>query len=184
MATRRGFMTTLTGTIVALVARPISRIAAQEAGPPGKESAPSAPDSVGAYTGATQKVIIALDDAKDLKKVGGSETLKVGDQRILLVRDSAETVLAFSAACTHRQVGLKYDHKNHRLNCPAHGSRFGLDGRVLRGPAKDPLPTYHAELSGDKIILSLGEPAAPTEKHSTTESELGSGSDQGSAGAK
>jgi Rieske Fe-S protein len=171
MATRRSFMTTLTGTIVALVTRPVSRIAAQEVGPPVKKTAPTGADSADAHTEASQKVIISLDDAKELRKVGGSETLMVGDHRILFARDSEETVRAFSPGCTHRQVGLKYDHKNQRLNCPAHGSRFDLDGRVLRGPAKDPLQTYQAELSGDHVILGLGEPTAPPTEEGAKEPE-------------
>lgn len=171
MPTRRGFMATLTGTIVALVTRPFARTAAQEAAPPAKEAASTGADSADAYAGASQKVAIPLDDAKDLREVGGSVTLKVGDRQILLVRDSEATVRAFSPACTHRQVKVKYDHKNQRLNCPAHGSRFDLEGEVLRGPAKDPLETYHAELSGDRVILAFEEAKVPQTEEGATKPE-------------
>ena len=162
MSTRRGFMTTFMGAIIALVTRPFARSGAQEAVAAAQDTAAAGADSADAYTRATEKVAISLDDAEELRKVGGSVTLKVGDRQILLVRDSEETVRAFSPACTHRQVKLKYDHKNQRLNCPAHGSRFDLDGKVSRGPAKDALETYRAELSDDRVILAFEQHAEET----------------------
>ncbi len=160
MATRRGFIAAFAGFVTALVSRSSVRAQAHEGHEHPEEGAIPVPDSTAAPAEPTHAVAIPLEDAKDLKKVGGSVTLKVKDRRVLLVRDSEDTVRAFQPACTHRQTHVKYDHKNGRLNCPAHGSRFGLDGSVLRGPAKDPLETYHAKLSGDSVILAFEKPSA------------------------
>ena len=166
MATRRGFMWAALGAIGAFVARPFTRVSAQEGG----EQAAAAAESVDAYTGATQvpTVTIPLDEADDLRKVGGSAAVKVEDRAVLIVRDSEETVRAFSHACTHARVKVKYDHKNQRLNCPAHGSRFDLEGAVLRGPAKEHLETYRAELTEDSVMLYLEDPGHTAEGETQT----------------
>ncbi len=164
MATRRGFIGAFLSLVAALVARPFMGARASETHEHARQVADAATDTVDAYTGATEKVAVPLDDAAELKRVGGSVTVEVADRRILLVRDSDESVRAFAPACTHRQVKVKYDHKNRRLNCSAHGSRFDLDGKVLRGPAKESLPTCEATLAGDRVILALGKAPAPAEE--------------------
>jgi Rieske Fe-S protein len=164
MATRRGFMATIFSVLGATALRPLSRARAHGVGGTTEEASGATSDTLDAYTRATEKLAIPLEDAKALRKVGGSTILEVGERRILFVRDSEETVRAFAPACTHRQVTVKYDHKNRRLNCPAHGSRFDLQGEVLRGPAKEPLPTHKATLAGDRIILTLEKPPAPAEE--------------------
>jgi nitrite reductase/ring-hydroxylating ferredoxin subunit len=36
------------------------------------------------------------------------------------------------------------------VTCPLHGAQFNVwTGAVLRGPAKDPLKTYHVTVDGD-----------------------------------
>jgi cytochrome b6-f complex iron-sulfur subunit len=167
MATRRGFIAAFAGFVTALASRSAVPAQEHEGHEHPEEVAVPAPDSAGAPAEPAQAVAIHLEDAKDLKKVGGSVTLSVKDRGVLLVRDSEDTVRAFHPACTHRQTRLKYDHKNRRLNCPAHGSRFGLDGSVLRGPAKKPLELYHAELSGDHVILGFERPSEPRMEEGT-----------------
>jgi nitrite reductase/ring-hydroxylating ferredoxin subunit len=44
-----------------------------------------------------------------------------------------------SKVCTHMGCILSLDSANQKLNCPCHGSQFGLNGKVLSGPADDNL---------------------------------------------
>lgn len=44
-----------------------------------------------------------------------------------------------SKVCTHMGCILSLDPVNQKLNCPCHGSQFGLNGKVLSGPADDNL---------------------------------------------
>lgn len=104
---------------------------------------------------AEQKVAIPLAKLGMLKSVGGSVVLKVHDKLLLLVRDSASTVRALNPVCTHRHCIVAYHAAEHIIQCPCHGSKFGLDGAVLHGPAPRPLGTYPAELAGEQVAVTL-----------------------------
>ncbi len=102
-----------------------------------------------------QKIAVPLAKLAMLKSEGGSVVIKVHDKQLLLVRDTASTVRALSAICTHRHCTVAYRAADHLIQCPCHGSRYGLDGRVIRGPAPRPLEAYPAELDGEQIIVTL-----------------------------
>ncbi|WP_328354067.1 Rieske (2Fe-2S) protein [Mycobacterium sp. NBC_00419] len=58
---------------------------------------------------------------------------------------------AFVARCTHAGCvlpGVEGD----SIDCPCHGSRFGLDGTVLRGPAMQPLTPVKVSVKGGLIV--------------------------------
>lgn len=57
-------------------------------------------------------------------------------RKVAAYRDDAGTVHAVSPVCTHVRCIVSFDEDAREWACPCHGSRFGLDGRVLRGPAK------------------------------------------------
>ena len=42
--------------------------------------------------------------------------------------------------CPHRGCAVIWQADQNRFACPCHGSRFDAEGRVLRGPARKPLP--------------------------------------------
>lgn len=57
---------------------------------------------------------------------------------------------------------LRCTHMNGKLNrtaegftCVLHGSRFSLDGKVLKGPAKEPLIRYAVTQEGDKLLIRV-----------------------------
>ena len=152
MTTRRRVLRDLASGLAGLTMWP-KGIRAQDAvsGQPADSVKAGSVDS----TQTPHEVLIPLANAKDLAKVGGAAVVTVEGRTLLLVRNSETAVLAFESRCTHKQVTLKYDHKHGRLNCPAHGSRFDLSGKVLRGPAKDHISTYHATLKGDAVLVAL-----------------------------
>ncbi len=61
---------------------------------------------------------------------------KVDD--VILIEDG-ERAWALSARCTHLGCAVVVADDGASLACPCHGSRYGLDGAVLRGPATGPL---------------------------------------------
>jgi cytochrome b6-f complex iron-sulfur subunit len=62
---------------------------------------------------------------------------------------------AYSLVCTHLGCTVEEDGENFR--CPCHGSQFDHDGRVLKGPATEELPTLSVTVSENgSLILNTG----------------------------
>jgi len=54
--------------------------------------------------------------------------------------------------CTHGACDVEPSARA-EWTCPCHGSRFGVDGRVLQGPATRPLRAFTIVRSGDALLL-------------------------------
>ncbi len=54
-------------------------------------------------------------------------------------RDEDGALHALSARCTHLGCIVGFNRAERTWDCPCHGSRFGLDGEVIEGPAVRPL---------------------------------------------
>ena len=65
-----------------------------------------------------------------------------GDARIMVLRRADGSLAALSMECTHWGCDVEWGKGQAELECPCHGSRFDLEGKVLEGPADDPLPSY------------------------------------------
>ncbi|TDD99034.1 FAD-dependent oxidoreductase [Jiangella asiatica] len=65
----------------------------------------------------------------------------VGDGRraVAAYRDEAGALHRLSARCTHLGCLVTFNDAERTWDCACHGSRFGLDGTVLAGPAIEPL---------------------------------------------
>lgn len=55
-------------------------------------------------------------------------------------RAEDDTLHAVSLRCTHLGCLLRFNQAERSWDCSCHGSRFGVDGSVLEGPATKPLP--------------------------------------------
>ena len=75
----------------------------------------------------------------------------VGD--VVLTQPVAGDFKAFSAVCTHTGC-LVNKIADGSIDCPCHGSRFGLDGAVLDGPASKPLKPVAVRVQGDSIVTA------------------------------
>lgn len=56
----------------------------------------------------------------------------------------------FSSRCTH--LGCTVRRTAEGFFCPCHGARYGHQGQVLQGPAREPLPWYHVWVETDGRI--------------------------------
>jgi Rieske Fe-S protein len=54
------------------------------------------------------------------------------------------TLHAVSLRCTHLGCLVRFNAAERSWDCPCHGSRFGVDGSVLEGPAVRPLDRREA----------------------------------------
>jgi Rieske Fe-S protein len=103
---------------------------------------------------------LAFADHAALKTPNGFVRVSArdGDLRILVVRLADGRAVAASMECTHWGCDLDWSDARGDFECPCHGSRFDPAGKVLEGPADDPLPTWPVREDADGLTIDL----APT----------------------
>ena len=106
---------------------------------------------------AFEDVTVPIDDKSPLNKVGGSVVVESTKGKIIVVRTGDASFVAFSALCTHKRGVVDYDDAKKQFVCPKHGSKFdGTDGKVLDGPADEPLPQYPAKGTSASVTVAVG----------------------------
>lgn len=68
--------------------------------------------------------------------------LKADGKTLAVYRDEHGAVHAVSPLCTHQGCQVVFNPAEHTWDCPCHGSRFDIHGRVLDGPAKKALEKH------------------------------------------
>jgi len=63
------------------------------------------------------------------------KVLRVEGRRLAVYRDVRGDLHAVSAICTHLGCVVHFNRAERSWDCPCHGSRFDVDGKVLDGPA-------------------------------------------------
>ncbi|MCX5408036.1 Rieske (2Fe-2S) protein [Streptomyces sp. NBC_00335] len=82
--------------------------------------------------------------------VGGAKLFR--EKKLVVSCAEAGQYKAFSAQCTHSGCVLDKIVEGEG-NCPCHGSRFDVTtGKVLRGPATDPLPEVPVKVEAGKLV--------------------------------
>jgi Rieske Fe-S protein len=83
---------------------------------------------------------------------GGAFRLRRDDEPLILVNVGGE-VRAFVAVCTHEGCPLGWNATQHLIRCPCHGSAFDTSGRVVNGPAQDPLARIETIVQRGTVLL-------------------------------
>ena len=89
---------------------------------------------------------VPLADHPALGEVGGAEVVDVPEAylHVVVAQVEPDRFVAVWAICSHGACAVSYFPDNRALDCPCHGSRFGEDGSVLRGPATRALASFPA----------------------------------------
>ena len=85
-------------------------------------------------------------------------TIRLYERRVALLQeelDYAIVVLDAAPDCAHWGSTLDWDAQRGEWACPSHGSRFATDGRVVSGPATEPIAAHPARLEGDVAVVEL-----------------------------
>lgn len=90
---------------------------------------------------------IASFTADEIDELGPNEgiVVRTGGHSVAAYCDGNGTVTAVSAACTHLGCIVHLNTAEQTWDCPCHGSRFALDGRVIEGPATTDLAPVPVE---------------------------------------
>ena len=75
-----------------------------------------------------------VKDADDLQP-GEGEVISSGLKKIAAYRDEQNMLHVCTAICPHLGAILQWNADEKSFDCPAHGSRFTTDGKVINGPA-------------------------------------------------
>ncbi|MEU0004472.1 FAD-dependent oxidoreductase [Streptomyces sp. NPDC006314] len=89
----------------------------------------------GHFVGDRLKPPASVDDLAP----GDGAVVRAGGERLAAHRDDAGALHAVSARCTHLGCLVSFNRAERAWECPCHGSRFDVDGKVLQGPAVKPL---------------------------------------------
>jgi Rieske Fe-S protein len=124
----------------------------------GLGSALLADDAVAA-TGIRRKkngqVVVTVAKVPSLQATGGRALLgTVKGTPVAVVREADGSFAALNLACTHQGVTVNPDAAG--WLCPAHGSKFALDGAMERGPATTNLAAYPSRWDVRRGTLTVG----------------------------
>ncbi len=103
-----------------------------------------------------------LPDPSAQFKIGPPQDFPLGSVRVFenenvaVFRDS-EGMYALSLVCTHLGCIVTYNDKEARFDCPCHGSKFTLEGKVTKAPAPRSLDWYEMSmLPGGQMMVDRG----------------------------
>lgn len=101
---------------------------------------------------------LLVADYPALQQNGGSIVVDLGESisPLIVTRSEGDAFYALDSRCTHAGciVG-SYSAAQGFIQCPCHGSRYDIQGRVIRGPADQNLTSYavFSDPSGELKIL-------------------------------
>ncbi|MDZ8051128.1 MAG: ubiquinol-cytochrome c reductase iron-sulfur subunit [Aulosira sp. ZfuVER01] len=108
------------------------------------------PTPTSSASGGWQKV----GTSAELDKTGQLITNDSPVGPVLVVgKSKSENLIAVDPTCTHKGCTVAWKDEAKKFACPCHGSEYGADGKVLKGPAKKPLKTYTAKIEGDSVVV-------------------------------
>ena len=104
--------------------------------------------------------LLTIDLAKEmiLSKVGGAVKIKHPDlpDGVIIAHVDEQRYEVASLLCTHRGVEVEYDQELANFTCASlGGSRYGIDGKNLGGPAEEPLKEFEASLKDGILTIKI-----------------------------
>jgi len=86
--------------------------------------------------------------------LGEGAIVKTGGKRVAAYKTPSGEVRGLSAVCTHLGCYVRWNSAEKTWDCPCHGSRFDLEGKVLNGPAVEGLKPVFVDDQLEKIACN------------------------------
>lgn len=81
---------------------------------------------------------LAADKADEVKK-GEGKIIRMDGESFAAYRDDKGKLHLLKPTCPHMGCNVLWNNAEKSWDCPCHGSRFGIEGELLNGPAMHPL---------------------------------------------
>ena len=90
---------------------------------------------------------MAIKETDSLKRLrpGTGKVVEVDGEKIAAYRDEQGTIHALSPVCTHAKCIVNWNSEEKSWDCPCHGARYDINGKVLTGPATKELERILAD---------------------------------------
>lgn len=98
-----------------------------------------------------------VDGWKIISENSTAWVVKLGN----VVKEANNQVVAFGPQCTHLGCAYHWEEGKNEFVCPCHSSVFGVDGRVISGPAPRPLDRYEARIEGARLLIGKLQKSSP-----------------------
>ena len=99
----------------------------------------SVPNKVAHEVPSDVLIVKTVDRSVDDLVAGHGGLVSVDGRQLAVYRDEGGQTYELSSRCTHMGCTVDWNDSSKTWDCPCHGSRFGFDGSVVRGPAAEPL---------------------------------------------
>jgi Rieske Fe-S protein len=107
--------------------------------------------SIGASI-VNNRITLTVDAGSPLAGLGSAALVQASGRNFLVARTGADAFSALTAICTHEACTVT-GFQSQNYVCPCHGSRYGLTGVVLNGPAPSSLAQFQTEFSGNTLTI-------------------------------
>jgi cytochrome b6-f complex iron-sulfur subunit len=98
-----------------------------------------------------------LGSIAELATPGGMVAVQPEGSRkpLIIMRLEGGQFRVLSSRCPHLGCTVRWDNEEQALRCACHNSQFSDDGKVVRGPAKQPLREYPSQLAGTTLQIAI-----------------------------
>lgn len=93
----------------------------------------------------------------ELDQKGQILSKQEAQSKVLVVRNPFKptAIIAVNPSCTHQGCNVEWRAEQKVFYCPCHGSKFAVDGKVMKGPAQKPLATYTSKIEANSILVKV-----------------------------
>jgi Rieske Fe-S protein len=105
---------------------------------------------------ADRRATIPRADLPDMRQENSYVRVYVAQETnpIILFADEKGEFHAILSTCSHS--GCEVSKRRTKFECPCHGSEYDLHGKVLKGPAKEPLNAFAVRAFADCLEILVG----------------------------
>jgi len=76
-------------------------------------------------------------------------------RRVAFVRRSERAFVVLSPVCSHMGCNVSFNEATNQFECPCHGGKYDLSGRVVDGPPPKPLTRFQTRIRAGNLEIQI-----------------------------